>query len=264
MINFFRQIRQRLLTENRFRKYLLYATGEIILVVIGILFAIQINAWRIEKENINLEKKTLNKIKIDLTDDINNLKSVTSFKVNQVITSERLIELFTDSTIQVTDTIQFENDVARLIYFILPSLNNTAFETAKNNGYINEISNDSLVELLSEYYTEITLYQHVTETKRFTNAFSELILMRKYRLFSKNINALDGLGGEYKLKHYKNDKRTLYSIDDFRHDIEVENYINAFIIRLNIGINYLKNKEMIARQLIKIIDNELISKITKG
>ena len=43
MIKFFRKIRQRLLAENRFSKYLLYAIGEIMLVVIGILIALQVN-----------------------------------------------------------------------------------------------------------------------------------------------------------------------------------------------------------------------------
>ena len=43
MIKFFRNIRQRLLTENRFTKYLIYAVGEIVLVVIGILIALQVN-----------------------------------------------------------------------------------------------------------------------------------------------------------------------------------------------------------------------------
>ncbi len=45
MLRFFRQIRQRLLTDNKFSKYLLYAVGEIALVVIGILIALQINTW---------------------------------------------------------------------------------------------------------------------------------------------------------------------------------------------------------------------------
>jgi len=45
MIKFFRKIRQRLLSENKFSKYLIYAIGEIILVVIGILIALQINNW---------------------------------------------------------------------------------------------------------------------------------------------------------------------------------------------------------------------------
>ncbi|MFX0556562.1 DUF6090 family protein [Maribacter sp. CXY002] len=55
MIKFFRRIRQKLLSENKFSKYLAYAIGEIVLVVIGILIALQINNWNEErKENITL------------------------------------------------------------------------------------------------------------------------------------------------------------------------------------------------------------------
>ncbi|WP_432277879.1 DUF6090 family protein [Microcosmobacter mediterraneus] len=45
MITFFRRLRQKLLSENKFSKYLMYAIGEIILVVIGILIALQVNNW---------------------------------------------------------------------------------------------------------------------------------------------------------------------------------------------------------------------------
>lgn len=58
MIKFFRKIRQRLLTEGNLKRYLIYAIGEILLVVIGILIALQINTWnewrkdRIKEDNI--------------------------------------------------------------------------------------------------------------------------------------------------------------------------------------------------------------------
>ncbi len=58
MIKFFSKIRQKLLIENRFNKYLLYAIGEIILVVIGILIALQINTWSENKKIKTEEKKT--------------------------------------------------------------------------------------------------------------------------------------------------------------------------------------------------------------
>ncbi|MDX1463776.1 MAG: DUF6090 family protein [Marinirhabdus sp.] len=45
MIKFFRRLRHRLLNENKVGKYLIYALGEIVLVVIGILIALQINSW---------------------------------------------------------------------------------------------------------------------------------------------------------------------------------------------------------------------------
>ena len=57
MIKFFRKIRQKLLSEDKFRKYLLYAIGEIILVVIGILIALQINNWNQNRLNKQLESQ---------------------------------------------------------------------------------------------------------------------------------------------------------------------------------------------------------------
>jgi hypothetical protein len=45
MLKFFRKIRQNLLEESKFRKYLVYALGEIVLVVVGILIPLQINNW---------------------------------------------------------------------------------------------------------------------------------------------------------------------------------------------------------------------------
>ena len=60
MIKFFRKIRQNLLKENKTGKYFKYAIGEIILVVIGILIALQINNWneKRKKENLKIEYKT--------------------------------------------------------------------------------------------------------------------------------------------------------------------------------------------------------------
>ena len=63
MIKFFRKIRQRLLTENKFSKYLLYAIGEIVLVVIGILIALQINNCNEERIDPELKREVLSVLK---------------------------------------------------------------------------------------------------------------------------------------------------------------------------------------------------------
>ena len=59
MIKFFRKIRQRLLVKNKLSKYLLYAIGEITLVVIGILIAVQINNWNENRKEAIQEKVVL-------------------------------------------------------------------------------------------------------------------------------------------------------------------------------------------------------------
>lgn len=50
MIKFFRQIRQRMIEENRFSKFFLYAIGEIVPVVNGILIALQVNNWNTDRK----------------------------------------------------------------------------------------------------------------------------------------------------------------------------------------------------------------------
>ena len=56
MIKFFRHIRQNLIMENKTSKYLKYAIGEIILVVIGILIALQVNNWNENRKLIKQHK----------------------------------------------------------------------------------------------------------------------------------------------------------------------------------------------------------------
>lgn len=66
MLNFFRRIRQKLLSESKFSKYLLYAIGEIILVMIGILLALQVNNWNSELNAIKKEGDILKELSVGL------------------------------------------------------------------------------------------------------------------------------------------------------------------------------------------------------
>lgn len=65
MLRFFRTLRQRLLAENKVSRYLLYAVGEIVLVVIGILIALQVNTWKEERELRKEERLLLANLKAD-------------------------------------------------------------------------------------------------------------------------------------------------------------------------------------------------------
>ena len=72
MIKFFRKIRQKLLSESKFSKYLIYAIGEIVLVIIGILFALQINNWNSDKKAHQQELDFYTKLLNDLNDNFKN------------------------------------------------------------------------------------------------------------------------------------------------------------------------------------------------
>ena len=66
MISFFRKIRQKLLTQNKVSRYFVYALGEILLVVVGILLALQINNWNEERKNRIVEQGVLQNLKTEL------------------------------------------------------------------------------------------------------------------------------------------------------------------------------------------------------
>ena len=78
MIKFFRKIRQKLLSENKFSKYLIYAIVEIILVVIGILIALQINIWNSKRLENKEERNVLINLKKDFQQNQVSLESVIS------------------------------------------------------------------------------------------------------------------------------------------------------------------------------------------
>ena len=90
MIKIFRRLRQNLIMENKTGKYLKYAIGEIVLVVIGILIALSINNWNQNRITKLKEKKTL----IELVQNLNsNLEQFSSnIKVeNDIIKSVEIL-----------------------------------------------------------------------------------------------------------------------------------------------------------------------------
>ena len=70
MIKFFRKIRQNLVAEGKTAKYLKYAIGEVLLVMIGIILALQVNNWNETRKERSLELEYLEGIKTDLENDL--------------------------------------------------------------------------------------------------------------------------------------------------------------------------------------------------
>jgi len=145
MTRFFRQIRQRLLANNKFSKYLLYAVGEIILVVIGILIAIQLNSKEIERENNRQLTNIYKSIKEDLQFDTLRISNIIRFyESKDSILSEVLSDTF---LLKRFDTINEENyEDCR---FCRSSVTNFAIFSVSKNGYLrlNEFSVKSTEEL---------------------------------------------------------------------------------------------------------------------
>src|SRR5210317_1401641 len=120
MIKFFRKIRQKLLMENKTSKYLKYAIGEIILVVIGILIALQINNWNTDRININRVKQYAKSLVQDLENDIEmiNVSQFQAEKSFKKIDSLKSYILSSDiSKLSNTDLFVLTHDIMYRPYF---------------------------------------------------------------------------------------------------------------------------------------------------
>ncbi len=107
MIKFFRKIRQKNLTENKFGKYLTYAIGEIILVVIGILIALSINNWNEDRKAKTYENQVYNQIYDDLITDCSRYSNAINFYKQRDTLLNRILY---DSVPSISyDTITKEN-----------------------------------------------------------------------------------------------------------------------------------------------------------
>ena len=148
MINFFKKIKQQLLTENRFSKYLVYAIGEIVLVVIGILIALQLNNWN-EVRKIRIQEiKTLKELRSDLLQNINDIdENITFLKLSKQ--ANEIILHHMENNLPYSDSLDFY--FANLYPFITFSPNQTTFNNLKQTG-MNLITNDSLRANISDLY----------------------------------------------------------------------------------------------------------------
>ena len=152
MIKFFRKIRKTLLDEGKTSKYFKYAIGEIVLVVIGILIALQINNWNERKKEHVKEKAFLNEINLDFKSNKIQLDSIISFNKVNLHASLRLSKILrmfdlknpkvTNSNAHVADSIRIYNSLIWRNKSFNPK--NGAVEALLNSSSFDLIKNDTL------------------------------------------------------------------------------------------------------------------------
>ncbi|MBT8257079.1 MAG: hypothetical protein KJO49_01300 [Bacteroidia bacterium] len=147
MIKFFRLIRQRLLSENKFSKYLLYAIGEIVLVVIGILIALSINNKNEQHKLNKKEQGLLKELNLDFRYNRMQLDSLIYYNKFAKQGGDRLLKkiLLIESNNQDINTLDQEVRDSLKQYFIESSY---TWTFNPKNGTINSIINSSALDII--------------------------------------------------------------------------------------------------------------------
>ena len=155
MIKFFRKIRQRLLSENKFSRYLLYAIGEIILVVIGILIALQINTWNQARKDSITERAYYNRFLEDvLLDEALVINQIEQTKLRLKSANQLIHELQSSDSNMPKIAQALRGSVSRGNFVLKPT--QTTYEDVKSSGNVQLIKDLELKKSLENYYVSTT------------------------------------------------------------------------------------------------------------
>ncbi|MGB5393943.1 MAG: DUF6090 family protein [Lutimonas sp.] len=160
-----------MLTENKFSKYLLYAIGEIILVVIGILIALSINNWNESNIRADQEKKMLQELLTNLRkDSIDN--AINARWYERVEKSARIINKTLEQKTPWHDSLA--NHFGNLYTHGISTYNTSAFENLKSIGF-NLIRNDSIRIALTNLHSINYKLVEKTEQQMSKDNFNTMI-----------------------------------------------------------------------------------------
>jgi hypothetical protein len=147
MISFFRKIRQKLLSQNKISGYLLYALGEITLVVIGILIALQVNNWNLERNDQIAEQKALQDLKEEFADQAKRLSDARKRRDLSIAFFSRKVEFMKSGML---DSLMVHHPILNFGNVTLNAPNGV-INSLISSGQINLISNDSLKYRLASW-----------------------------------------------------------------------------------------------------------------
>jgi hypothetical protein len=245
MFKFFRRIRQGLLAESKFRKYLVYAFGEIVLVVIGILIALQLNTCNAKR----IENKALESTYARVLEEINDAHELASRKI--VLFDTLLLEKNKRSLYLM----QLKNsDSVSEIFTTIKAVSNVVIVSEDMPATSEFLNNRNLSEVKS---TELkTLFLRLKRSLHFAAVIDSYAkdqlntLIEPYII--KNLNYAQMIG--------ERDMMVINPLQDytvFFNNLELENLINLKIETDHTKIEFLKSLETILNDTAIEIEKEL-------
>ena len=264
MLRFFRQIRQRLLAENpsesasrpgRFSKYLLYAAGEILLVVIGILIALQINNWNEERKLRIEEQILLRQLKEDYTANLEQLDQKIATRKVLINSCRDLLTYFDHPGAANKDTVLSKFGFLGMTPTFDPIDNDLVA-----SGRINIIKDQKLKSLLTKWSTDVIQVQEVEEI--YVSAYQyvyapAMIKIGIGRGMEKALAEKVGVLSNFLLDR---EEFTLYDYGDSRLEPHLEEMLNNVelegIISKSMLLNEVINSESftLRKQILEILD----------
>ena len=226
MIKFFRNIRKSLIQQNQMGKYFKYAIGEILLVVIGILIALQINNWNEQRKVLFAEKETIKSLKLEFEKNLVDLDSNIG-AIEAFINAGNILLEHTNPNYQYGTLNKVDSLISMTIRMAVwdPSL--YTLSNIKNSGKLSSLTNNNLKELLIEwesFYTNLLSWYdfYVSGGKKYFEFLEENAIVR-------NINT-NGMGFQFGKSKFEGSNEQLLRKTSFENILTNRVFNNGFIL----------------------------------
>ena len=243
-------MRSQLLSNGKINKYIFYATGEIILVVIGILIALQINTWNEDQKNRKAEITFYQDVLEDLKKDEQELNNLKVFYQNRIDQLGWLLDIVRNP-VNNPDVFEFGKHVEPLYYNLDDVQYNSSFEAAKSSGAFSSFKKKEILKELTQFYSE---YSGVEGILRATLDIINNQLEPIMAVIPENYLGVDS--GESVLAKIDSDNRDFYEfieeigdsrniqvdLQAFLEKPEFENYIIGDLGRCFNGMNVFNKR----------------------
>jgi tetratricopeptide (TPR) repeat protein len=182
MIKFFRKIRQNLLSEGKTGKYFKYAIGEIVLVVIGILIALQINTWNESRKQKQIEKQVLKSLFQEIEKDKTALKQIDYRYKKDLLDISYFRKLYWKEQLSMADALDLKNFFGFVNHDVNP--NRITYDEMISTGKLYYLSNQNLVNKIIDYYELIDnhIYQSRQDRIEFRANFFNVSQVKEFWL----------------------------------------------------------------------------------
>lgn len=156
MIKFFRRIRQNLLSEGKTGQYLKYAIGEILLVVIGILIALQVNNWNNHKNERAVEKAYLEALKTEFQTNLSTLESAMELSGKLALQLDEILSFFNANKLDTLTSEKIARSIGETLrYGIVFSPTTGVQKDIIRSGNLRLISNPALRQKIASFETAL-------------------------------------------------------------------------------------------------------------
>jgi len=184
MTRIFRNIRQKLAAENKVMAYLRYAIGEILLVVIGILIALQVNNWNERRKDRKEEQVLLQNLKEEFTKNLDQLHSDHAINMGGL----EAAHYFLENNMQLKTPRQIDSLVGKLTVYATFDASVGYIDQAISSGKLDLIESDKLKIYLSQWSGELNDLKEDVIIRRDHWLHYLLPIIRKY-LPTRNTDA---------------------------------------------------------------------------